>query len=111
MVTRWGVMPSPRRRAGIRNRARHRAREKRESASKGAGKRQERPGPRGGRLRAKNGVNHDRACIGSLTMGDEVLYGEVRDWQKGPPLIVANKSVIKCMLSIVERSEIGAWLS
>ena len=43
----------------MRSKAHHRARERRDSASKGAGKREERPGPRGGRLRAKNGVNHD----------------------------------------------------
>ena len=53
------VMPEGGVEPEIRSEAHHRARERRDGASKGAGKREERPGPRGGRLRAKNGVNHD----------------------------------------------------
>ena len=43
-----------------------------------------------------------RACVGSLTVGSEVLYCEVGDRGEGPPCAVADEGVVERVLPIVK---------
>ena len=51
-----------------------------------------------------------RTCVGSLTMGGEVLYCEVRDGGKGPPCAVADEGVIERVFPVVKCVKIGTRL-
>ena len=51
-----------------------------------------------------------RACVGSLTMGGEVLYCEVRDGGKGPPCAVADEGVIERVFPVVKCVKVGTRL-
>ena len=62
----------------------------------------------GRRIYANQG--RGRTCVGSLTMCGEVLYGEVRDWEKGPPLTVADEGVIKRVFPVVKCVKVGTRL-
>ena len=51
-----------------------------------------------------------RACVGSFTVSGEVLYREIRNRGKGPPLAVADEGVVEHVLPVVKCVEIGARL-
>ena len=51
-----------------------------------------------------------RACVGSLTMGSEVFYREIRDGGKGPPCAVTDEGVVERVFPVVKRVEVGTRL-
>ena len=51
-----------------------------------------------------------RACVGSLTMGSEVLYCKVGDQGESPPRAVANEGVVERVFSVVKCVKIGTRL-
>ena len=42
-----------------------------------------------------------RACVGSFAVSGEVLYREIRNRGKGPPLAVADEGVVERVLPVV----------
>ena len=63
-----------------------------------------------GSRRIYNNWSRGRACVGSLTMGSEVLYGKVGDQGESPPRAVANEGVVERVFSVVKCVKIGTRL-